>query len=226
MATWNMMSLQDPNSPFADNLNAFHNMTMIMLIMIISSTLMIMINMIKNKFTNRFLLKNHSIEIIWTITPMLMLMTIAIPSMKTLYFIDELWNPFFTIKSIGHQWYWSYEYPDFNNIEFNSYMINEVENMNMFRLLDVDNRMIIPFKIPIRLITTSTDVIHSWTIPSLGMKLDATPGRINQMTLYSSRPGLYYGQCSEICGSNHSFMPIVMESTSVKNFKNWLNFTH
>nr|AAQ07650.1 cytochrome oxidase subunit II [Andrena isocomae] len=161
MASWNMMSFQDPNSPFADNLNAFYNMTMILLTMIITSTLIIMVNMMKNKLMNRFLLKNHAIEIIWTVTPMIMLMTIAVPSMKTLYFIDELWNPFFTIKSIGHQWYWSYEYPDFENIEFNSYMITEMENTNTFRLLDTDNRMVTPYNIPIRLITTSTDVIHS-----------------------------------------------------------------
>ena len=192
------------------------------MIIIISSTLIIIINIIKNKFINRFLLQNHSIEIIWTITPILILITIAIPSIKTLYFIDELWNPFFTIKSIGHQWYWRYEYPDFNNIEFNSYIINEIENINIFRLLDVDNRIIAPFKIPIRLITTSTDVIHSWTIPSIGIKIDATPGRINQITIYSRRPGLFYGQCSEICGSNHRFIPIVLERTSIKNFKTWL----
>nr|YP_009121674.1 cytochrome c oxidase subunit II [Hylaeus dilatatus]AJG02940.1 cytochrome c oxidase subunit II [Hylaeus dilatatus]ALO64646.1 cytochrome c oxidase subunit II [Hylaeus dilatatus] len=223
MSHWNMYSFQDPNSPFSDNLNLFHNFTMIFMIMIITLTLLIMIDFSMNKFMNRFLLKNHNIEIIWTIIPIMILMIIAFPSLKTLYFIDEIWNPtFFTIKSIGHQWYWSYEYSELNKIEFDSYMIKNNENMNLFRLLETDNRLIIPMKTPIRMLSTSMDVIHSWTIPSLGMKMDSIPGRINQMNLFSNRPGLYFGQCSEICGTNHSFMPIMMESTNFKNFMNWL----
>nr|ALO64674.1 cytochrome c oxidase subunit II [Lasioglossum fulvicorne] len=224
MATWNMYSFQDPNSPFADNLFYFYNFTMIILVMITMSTLYMLIFILNNKFLNLKLLKNHNIEILWTITPMIMLLIISIPSLKTLYFIDELWNPtYFTIKSIGHQWYWSYEYPEFSNIIFDSYMIKSIESLNQFRLLDVDNRIIIPFKTPIRLLVTSMDVIHSWTVPSLGIKMDASPGRINQMSLISLRPGLYFGQCSEICGMYHSFMPIVIESTNFKNFINWTN---
>nr|YP_010131897.1 cytochrome c oxidase subunit II [Euaspis polynesia]QQD78158.1 cytochrome c oxidase subunit 2 [Euaspis polynesia] len=222
MASWYMYNFQNSNSPYADNLISFHNFTFMLMLMITIMILFMLMNICLNKYTNRFLLKNHMIEIIWTIIPMLILMLICFPSIKILYFIDELWNPtYLTIKCIGHQWYWSYEYPEFNNIEFDSYMINEL-NLNSFRLLDVDNRMIIPFKIPIRLLTTSTDVIHSWTIPTMGIKMDATPGRINQMNLYAIRPGLFFGQCSEICGANHSFMPIAMESTSYKNFMNWI----
>nr|AJD22696.1 cytochrome c oxidase subunit II [Colletes gigas] len=225
MSHWYMFTFQDPCSPYSNNLNLFYNITMIMMTIIISFTLMIMFDILMNKFMNRYLLKHHMIEIIWTMLPMLILMFIAFPSLKMLYFIDEPWNPiFFTIKSIGHQWYWSYEYPEFKNLNYDSYMIKDLDNMNLFRLLDVDNRMIIPFYIPIRLLTTSSDVIHSWTVPSLGVKMDSIPGRINQMTLISMRSGLFFGQCSEICGTNHSFMPISIESTNHKNFMLWLSF--
>nr|ARX96629.1 cytochrome c oxidase subunit 2 [Osmia excavata] len=222
MSSWYMYSFQDSNSPYSDNLMSFHNFTLMFMIMIISITFFMLMDIFNNKFINRFLLKHHTIEIIWTIIPAIILLFICFPSLKILYFTDELWNPiFFTVKSIGHQWYWSYEYPEFNNFEFDSYMNKNLE-YNSFRLLDVDNRMIIPFKISIRMLTTSTDVIHSWTIPSMGVKTDATPGRINQMNIFALRPGLFFGQCSEICGMNHSFMPIVLESTSYNNFMNWI----
>nr|ALO64809.1 cytochrome c oxidase subunit II [Nomada fabriciana] len=223
MSTWQMFFFQDSNSLFNDNLISFHNLTFMIMLMIITISLYIMMDILLNKYTNRYLLKNHTIEILWTIMPIIVLMFICFPSLKILYYIDEIFIPMFTIKSIGHQWFWSYEYPEFNDIEFDSYMINNFDLMN-FRLLDVDNRLIIPMNMIIRLIVTSFDVIHSWTVPSLGIKMDATPGRINQMNLFCYRPGIYYGQCSEICGMNHSFMPIVIESTSLNNFNYWIKF--
>nr|DBA43964.1 TPA: COX2 [Bombus confusus] len=221
MSTWNMFMFQDSYSFYSDNLISFHNLTMMMMIIIITLTTFFIFDFMHNKFLNLTLLKNHNIEIIWTMIPMIILMIICFPSLKILYYIDEILNPYFTIKAIGHQWYWSYEYPEFNNIEFESYMLN-YESKNQFRLLETDNRLIIPFKISMRMIISSLDVIHSWTIPSLGIKVDAVPGRINQLNLFCIRPGLYFGQCSEICGMNHSFMPIMMESTSYKNFFNWI----
>nr|P50267.1 RecName: Full=Cytochrome c oxidase subunit 2; AltName: Full=Cytochrome c oxidase polypeptide II [Apis florea]AAA87246.1 cytochrome oxidase II [Apis florea] len=221
MSTWMMFMFQESNSLYADNLVSFHNMVMIIVIMISTLTVYIIFDLFLNKFSNLYLLKNHNIEIIWMIVPIVILLIICFPSLKILYLIDEIVNPFFSIKSIGHQWYWSYEYPEFNNIEFYSYMLN-YSDLNQFRLLETDNRMIIPMKIPLRLITTSTDVIHSWTVPSLGIKVDAVPGRINQLNLISKRPGIFFGQCSEICGMNHSFMPIMVESTSFKYFMNWI----
>nr|YP_010154753.1 cytochrome c oxidase subunit II [Ceratina okinawana]QQX27988.1 cytochrome c oxidase subunit 2 [Ceratina okinawana] len=223
MSTWQMLFFQDSNSPYNDNLISFHNLTMTMMISIIVLIFHIMIDLLLNKFSNRFLLKNHTIEIMWTVIPMFILLIICFPSLKILYYIDEILNPYFTIKAMGHQWYWSYEYTEFKFIEFDSYMIKSIDNLNQFRLLDVDNRMITPFNIPIRIITSSTDVIHSWTVPSLGIKMDSIPGRINQANIYLNRPGLYFGQCSEICGMNHSFMPIVVESTNYNNFMNWIN---
>nr|YP_010596862.1 cytochrome c oxidase subunit II [Formica glauca]WAK85250.1 cytochrome c oxidase subunit II [Formica glauca] len=222
MNTW-LLTLQNSNSPTYDMMIFFHDFTMMILTFITLLILFILSSLINNKFINRFLLQGHTIELIWTITPMLILIFIAIPSIKILYLTDEMFNNKITIKSIGHQWYWSYEYSDFLNIDFNSFMIplNEL-NPNEFRLLDVDNRCILPFNYPIRMLTTSMDVIHSWTVPSLGIKMDSTPGRLNQSLLLMNRPGLFFGQCSEICGMNHSFMPIVIESTNFMNFKNWL----
>nr|QNV11968.1 cytochrome c oxidase subunit II [Formica fusca] len=222
MNTW-LLTLQNSNSPTYDMMIFFHDFTMMILTFITLLILFILSSLINNKFINRFLLQGHTIELIWTITPMLILIFIAIPSIKILYLTDEMFNNKITIKSIGHQWYWSYEYSDFLNIDFNSFMIPLDElNINEFHLLDVDNRCILPFNYPIRMLTTSMDVIHSWTVPSLGIKMDSTPGRLNQSLLLMNRPGLFFGQCSEICGMNHSFMPIVIESTNFINFKNWL----
>nr|QUB07009.1 cytochrome c oxidase subunit 2 [Cassidinae sp. N35] len=223
MNTWKNIQLQDSASPIMEQLSFFHDHTLLILMIITILVGQLMLNLLMNKFTNRFLLEGQMIEMIWTILPALTLVFIAIPSLRLIYIIDEINNPTISIKSIGHQWYWSYEYSDFKNIEFDSYMIplSELEKFN-FRLLDVDNRMIIPFKSQIRLLLTSLDVIHSWTIPSMGMKLDASPGRLNQSSFSINRPGLYYGQCSEICGANHSFMPIVMESISSKFFIKWM----
>nr|YP_010276192.1 cytochrome c oxidase subunit II [Aphaenogaster japonica]UHY39314.1 cytochrome c oxidase subunit 2 [Aphaenogaster japonica] len=222
MNTW-LISLQNSNSPSYDMMIFFHDFTMIILIFITVLIFFIMSSLIFNNLINRYLLESHSIELIWTILPMFILIFIAIPSLKILYLTDEIHNSKLTIKTIGHQWYWTYEYSDFPNIEFDSFMIptNQLMN-NEFRLLDVDNRCVIPFNYPIRILTTSLDVIHAWTVPSIGIKMDSTPGRLNQTMLFMNRPGLYFGQCSEICGMNHSFMPIVIESTNFINFKNWL----
>nr|YP_009441827.1 cytochrome c oxidase subunit II [Xylosandrus germanus]AOY39580.1 cytochrome c oxidase subunit 2 [Xylosandrus germanus] len=202
----------------------FHDHTLLILIIITILVGQMLLSMLFNKFINRFLLEGQMIEMIWTILPALILIIIALPSLRLLYILDENLNPMLSIKAIGHQWYWSYEYSDYSNIEFDSYMvpINDLKSFN-FRLLDVDNRMAIPFNTQIRILTTSTDVIHSWTIPSLGVKIDSVPGRLNQTNLLINRTGLLFGQCSEICGANHSFMPITIESINTTNFLKWIN---
>uniref|UniRef100_UPI0030038D11 cytochrome c oxidase subunit 2 n=1 Tax=Parotis ogasawarensis TaxID=3112172 RepID=UPI0030038D11 len=224
MATWSNLNLQNGASPLMEQIIFFHDHTLIILIMITILVGYLMMSLFFNKYINRFLLEGQMIELIWTILPAITLIFIALPSLRLLYLLDELNNPLITLKSIGHQWYWSYEYSDFNNIEFDSYMtpVNEM-NDNNFRLLDVDNRIVLPMNNQIRIMVTATDVIHSWTIPSLGVKVDANPGRLNQTNFFINRPGIFYGQCSEICGANHSFMPIVIESISIKNFINWIN---
>nr|AYR05141.1 cytochrome c oxidase subunit 2 [Coleoptera sp. ACP-2013] len=224
MSTWKTLLLQDSVSPMMEQLIFFHDHTLLILVMITILVGQLLINLFFNKFSYRFLLEGQTIEIIWTILPAVTLIFIALPSLRLIYILDEINHPSITIKSIGHQWYWSYEYSDFKNLEFDSYMLptNELKSFH-FRLLDVDNHMIIPFKSQIRILVSSTDVIHSWTIPSLGVKIDATPGRLNQSTFFSTRPGLFYGQCSEICGANHSFMPIVAEIISPNFFIKWIS---
>nr|QZZ24834.1 cytochrome c oxidase subunit 2 [Thitarodes sp.] len=223
MATWSNLNLQNSSSPLMEQIIFFHDHTLLILIMITMLVSYIMLSLFLNKYINRFLLEEQMIELIWTILPAITLIFIALPSLRLLYLLDEINNPLITLKTIGHQWYWSYEYSDFNKIEFNSYMIpmNELK-LDEFRLLDVDNRIILPMNTQIRILITATDVIHSWTIPSLGVKIDATPGRLNQSNFFLNRPGLFYGQCSEICGANHSFMPIVIESISMNKFINWI----
>nr|APX40657.1 cytochrome c oxidase subunit 2 [Mantura chrysanthemi] len=215
--------LQDSISPLMEQLSYFHDHTLMILTIITVLVSQLMITLFYNKLSHRYLLEGQTIEIIWTILPTITLIFIAIPSLRLIYILDEINNPSITIKTIGHQWYWSYEYSDFNNIEFDSYMIptNEM-NLYNFRLLDVDNRMTVPFESNIRVMVTAADVIHSWTIPSLGVKIDATPGRLNQVSFTINQSGLFFGQCSEICGANHSFMPIVIESISPNFFTKWI----
>nr|YP_010535274.1 cytochrome c oxidase subunit II [Megacopta distanti]UYA97748.1 cytochrome c oxidase subunit II [Megacopta distanti]UYA97761.1 cytochrome c oxidase subunit II [Megacopta distanti] len=224
MATWGNSMLQDANSSMMEQLSFFHDHTIMILSMITVMVSYIMLSSMMNMLINRFLLEGQMMELIWTMLPAITLMFIALPSLRLLYMIDEISNPMLTLKVIGHQWYWSYEYSDFNNVEFDSYMkpLNEI-NSSEFRLLDVDNRTILPMNSQIRILITAADVLHSWAIPSLGVKIDAVPGRLNQGSININRPGLMYGQCSEICGANHSFMPIVIESISMSNFIKWMN---
>lgn len=224
MATWSNFNLQNRASPLMEQIIFFHDHTLVILIIITILVGYLIISLFFNSYINRFLLEGQIIELIWTILPAITLIFIALPSLRLLYLLDEINNPLITLKSIGHQWYWRYEYSDFNNIQFDSYIIpiNEIKNNN-FRLLDVDNRIIIPMNNQIRILVTATDVIHSWTIPSLGVKVDANPGRLNQTNFFINRPGIFYGQCSEICGANHRFIPIVIERISIKNFINWIN---
>nr|YP_010242177.1 cytochrome c oxidase subunit II [Haematopota vexativa]QTI83216.1 cytochrome c oxidase subunit 2 [Haematopota vexativa] len=224
MSTWANLGLQDSTSPLMEQLTFFHDHALLILVMITVLVGYLMFMLFFNSYTNRFLLHGQTIEVIWTILPAIVLLFIAFPSLRLLYLLDEINEPIITLKTIGHQWYWSYEYSDFLNIEFDSYMIptNEL-NIDGFRLLDVDNRVVLPTNSQIRILVTAADVIHSWTVPTLGVKVDGTPGRLNQTSFMINRPGLFFGQCSEICGANHSFMPIVIESIPVNHFIKWIS---
>nr|AFP43340.1 cytochrome c oxidase subunit II [Cryptocercus kyebangensis] len=224
MTTWANMNLQDSASPIMEQLIYFHDHTLMIILMILTIVSYMMMAMTHNKYINRYLLEGQLIEVAWTIAPAIILIFIAVPSLRLLYLMDEINNPTLTLKTIGHQWYWSYEYSDFIKVEFDSYMTPQNEmNNSSFRLLDVDNRTTLPTNTFIRMIVTAADVLHSWTIPSLGVKADATPGRLNQISFLINRPGLFFGQCSEICGANHSFMPIVIESITTNNFIKWIS---
>nr|QZR91892.1 cytochrome c oxidase subunit II [Ujna puerana] len=223
MINWVNNMFMDGVSPIMEHLILFHDHTMMIISLITFMVLYMMINIIMNNYSSRFLLQNQTIELLWTVMPAVFLVVIALPSLKILYMLEEINKPIITIKSIGHQWFWSYEYSDFKKIEFDSYMKPMMNlDQNTFRLLDVDNRIVLPFYTQTRVLITSDDVIHSWTIPSLGVKVDGVPGRINQAKITIMRPGVFYGQCSEICGSNHSFMPIILESMNMTMFMNWL----
>nr|ATN41225.1 cytochrome c oxidase subunit 2 [Diptera sp. 53 LC-2017] len=217
------LNFQNSNSPIMEQLIFFHDHSMLIMILIINLVFYLMISMLFNKNNNYFLLSGQMIEIIWTIIPSIILLFIAFPSLKLLYLLEENNKPFISMKTIGNQWYWKYEYSNFN-LNFDSYMINQNEMKNfMIRLLETDNRIILPFNFMIRMLISASDVLHSWTIPSLGIKIDAIPGRLNQLNFYINNSKIYFGQCSEICGANHSFMPITMETISMKYFMKWLN---
>uniref|UniRef100_UPI0030FEAE07 cytochrome c oxidase subunit 2 n=1 Tax=Egeirotrioza xingi TaxID=3132083 RepID=UPI0030FEAE07 len=215
---WLKMSLYDSASPIMEQLIMFHDYSMLIISTILSTVSFLMIKMIKNKFASNMILENQLMEFVWTLIPTAILSFIALPSLHLLYLMDELFNPLITVKILGHQWYWTYEYNDFNSIEFDSYLLPQ----STFRLLEVDNTTPLPLNCQIRLITSSYDVLHSWTIPAMGLKMDATPGRLNQLSLYPNRTGSFYGQCSEICGTNHSFMPIVVDIIPIKYFIAWI----
>ena len=169
-----------------------------------------------------------SIELIWTVTPAIILILIAFPSFKLLYLMDEVSDPAMVILAEGHQWYWSYQYADFMDseeefIEFDSYLVPESDlEDGALRMLEVDNRLVIPELTHVRFIVGGADVIHSFACPALGVKCDAYPGRLNQSSLMINRAATFYGQCSEICGILHSSMPIVIESVSIEKFIGWL----
>nr|YP_010400270.1 cytochrome c oxidase subunit II [Tenguella musiva]UQS75969.1 cytochrome c oxidase subunit 2 [Tenguella musiva] len=223
MSLWGQLGFQDAAAPLMEELIFFHDHAMMILVMIISLVGYAAFSLMMNNYTCRSLVEGQEIETIWTIVPAVILVFLALPSLRLLYLLDEVGNCSLSVKSIGHQWYWSYEYSDFPSIEFDSYMVptNELDPGD-FRLLEVDHRMVLPTQTDIRVLVTSADVIHSWTVPSLGVKVDAVPGRLNQLGFFIKYPGVFYGQCSEICGANHSFMPIVVEAIPLKNFMEWV----
>nr|APC60883.1 cytochrome c oxidase subunit II [Santamartamys rufodorsalis] len=219
------LGFQDATSPIMEELLHFHDHTLMIVFLISTLVLYLISLMLTTKLTHISTMDAQEVEIIWTILPALILIMIALPSLRILYMMDEVNNPLLTVKTMGHQWYWSYEYTDYEDLSFDSYMVPTMDlKPGELRLLEVDNRVVLPMEMPVRMLISSEDVLHSWAIPSLGLKTDAIPGRLNQTILTSTRPGLFYGQCSEICGSNHSFMPIVVEMVDLKTFENWCSF--
>nr|YP_009685793.1 cytochrome c oxidase subunit II [Nimbapanchax petersi]QDU91834.1 cytochrome c oxidase subunit II [Nimbapanchax petersi] len=222
MAHPSQLGFQDAASPVMEELIHFHDHALMIVFLISTLVLYIIVAMVTTKLTNKYILDSQEIEIIWTLLPAIILILIALPSLRILYLMDEINDPHLTIKSVGHQWYWSYEYTDFEDLAFDSYMVPTQDlTPGQFRLLETDHRMVIPVQSPVRILVTADDVLHSWAVPSLGVKMDAVPGRLNQTAFIVSRPGIYYGQCSEICGANHSFMPIVVEAVPLEHFENW-----
>nr|YP_007626020.1 cytochrome c oxidase subunit II [Hexaprotodon liberiensis]AEP21198.1 cytochrome c oxidase subunit II [Hexaprotodon liberiensis] len=216
------LGFQDAVSPIMEELLYFHDHTLMIVFLISSLVLYIITLMLTTKLTHTNTMNAQEVETVWTILPAIILILIALPSLRILYMMDEINNPSLTVKTMGHQWYWSYEYTDYEDLNFDSYMVPTSDlKPGDLRLLEVDNRVVLPVDLTVRMLISSEDVLHSWAVPSLGLKTDAIPGRLNQTTLMSTRPGLFYGQCSEICGSNHSFMPIVLELVPLQTFEKW-----
>jgi len=227
------ISFQDPATPVMEGIIALHHDLMFVLAIIGTTVIWLLLRTTylfyhKNNPIPSTITHGTTIEIVWTVTPSIILMVIAIPSFALLYSIDEVIDPAVTIKVIGHQWYWSYEYSDYSDINgncvnFDSYMIADDDlQLGQVRLLDVDNRVIVPANTHVRALITATDVIHSWAIPSLGIKMDACPGRLNQVSMFIKREGVFYGQCSEICGVQHGFMPIAIQAVNIEDYVKWI----
>lgn len=209
MSTWGSLYFQNRSSPVMEQLIFFHDHTILVIIIIVILVGYILINSYINKIYNLGLFEGQRLERIWTLLPGVFLLLIAFPSIRLLYLIEEYEVSELRVKVLGHQWYWSYEYRDFGLINFDSYILSN-DNIEIFRLLEVDNSLVIPSLLDVRIIVSRIDVIHSWTIPSLGVKVDAIPGRLNQLFYIFNRNGMFIGQCSEICGANHRFIPILI----------------
>nr|YP_009913064.1 cytochrome c oxidase subunit II [Amblema plicata]QLJ92876.1 cytochrome c oxidase subunit 2 [Amblema plicata] len=224
MSFWGQFGFQDSFSNLGFELVFFHDHAMFVLVLVSSFVGYMMVCLLKSKLSSRFVMEAQSLEAAWTVIPGLLLLVLAIPSVRLLYLLDEVGGPVVSMKAIGHQWYWSYEFGDgVNLVSFDSYMVNVGDvGSGGYRLLEVDNRCVLPYGVDGRVLVSSGDVIHAWALPSIGVKVDAIPGRINQLGVHLMGSGVMFGQCSEICGVNHSFMPIGLESVSPSVFYHWL----
>ena len=229
------MNFRPSATPVMDDIVEFHNLLLVIEVLIVLFVLGLMVyicvkfnakaNPVPSKTTH-----NSFLEVVWTVIPIIILIVITVPSVKLLVFMDKAPKDKveMTLKVIGHQWYWSYEYPDAGNLAFDSNIIPDEEidaSKGQIRLLEVDNRIAIPVDTTIRVIMTSEDVLHNWAVPAFGIKMDTVPGRINEawIRVPAAKAGVYRGQCSELCGVNHGYMPIVIEAKSKQDFAKWLD---
>lgn len=212
MSVWGQLGFQEAISVIIELLNYFHDYIIIILIIIIVFVTYVFLYIIRVSRLDKYTVDSHVLETIWTIVPIVILCFIAFPSLYLLYLIEDATSPSLIVKVIGHQWYWEYQYANsYSSYGFDSYMLHDRSAFRLFHALDVDNRLVLPTSVNLLFLITSADVLHSWTVPSLGIKADAIPGRLNSLISMSSYSGVYYGQCSEICGSNHRYIPIVLE---------------
>lgn len=222
------IGFQEAATPLMEQLNDFHHLLMIFCTSIVLFVFLLIVyvlfryNAQKNPIPAKFS-HNITIEIIWTVVPVIILCIIAVPSFRILKFAEEIPRSDMTIKVVGSQWYWTYSYPDHGNFEFDSNLINDKDLLpGQKRLLEVDNRIVIPENTTVKFLVTASDVLHSFAIPSFGIKIDAIPGRVNETWVRVTKKGVYYGQCSELCGTNHGFMPITVEVVSKQDFDSWI----
>jgi cytochrome c oxidase subunit II len=220
--------LQAAGSPLMERVITFHNLLMVIITLICVLVLALLLytgfrfRAARNEAPSRRT-HNTMLEVVWTAVPVLILVIIAIPSFRLLYYADVIPDTEMTIKAIGRQWYWTYEYPDHDNFTFDAFMLPDDElEPGMQRLLETDNRVVLPARTNIKVQVTASDVLHSWAMPSMGVKIDAVPGRLNEIWIHINEPGVYYGQCSELCGVMHGFMPITIEAVEPEAFTAWV----
>ncbi len=224
------LGLQAPASPSAEHIHDFHNLLLYIItaiavfVLILLAWVVIRYNSHMNPTPSQFS-HNVMIEVLWTVVPVIILIVIVLPSFKLLYYNDRTENPDMTLKITGYQWYWGYEYPDHGGINFLSYMVPDAEikpEEGQKRLLSVDNVVVLPVEKNIQILVNGGDVLHSWAVPALGIKMDAIPGRLNETWVRINKPGTYYGQCSELCGKDHSYMPIEIRAVTEEEFNAWV----
>ena len=222
------LGFRDAASPVMEKVNELHNFVLIMMTVITIFVLFLLfyVSFRFRKSANPIPSKrsHHAVlEVLWTAIPVIILIFMAIPSFKLVYQQDVTPDYDMTIKVVGHQWYWEYLYPDQDDISFESYMVQDEDlQLGQPRLISVDNRLVLPINTVIQVLITGGDVLHSFAMPSLGVKKDAIPGRLNETWMRIDRPGIYRGQCSEICGTGHGYMPIVIEAVSEDQFALWV----
>lgn len=228
-----LLGLQEAASPSMERLHAFHDGMLMWLITAIVIFVMVLLVWVALRYNARMnpdpskTTHNVPLEIIWTVIPVVILIVVAVPSFKLLYYLDRAPNPEMTLKVSGYQWGWTYTYPDQDGIEFNAdYIVDEeidqyIPGGKGRRLLETYNPVVLPVGKDIQVITTASDVLHAWTVPAFGAKKDAVPGRLNEMWFHIDRTGVYYGQCSEICGIRHAYMPVSVYAVTPEEFEQW-----
>ena len=225
------LSFQEPATDLMSDIISFHSYILMPIITGISLLVLGLLLYIMFRFNSKrnvvasTTTHNTTIEILWTVIPVILLIIIAIPSFRLLYVSETIPKADLTIKAIGNQWYWTYEYPDYEDIAFDANMLleNELSDPKL-RLLETDTQIVVPVNKVVKLQITSADVLHAWTIPAFGVKMDAVPGRLNETWFKANKEGIYYGQCSELCGAKHAFMPINVKVVSESEFDDWLDF--
>ena len=222
------MGMQPAATPVKERIHDLHNLLLVIITLITVFVLTLLVYVIwrfnerRNPTPSRTT-HNTLIEVLWTVVPVVILVIIAIPSFGLLYYMDKTQKADMTIKVTGHQWYWSYDYPDNGNISFDSNGIPEADlKPGQRRLLEVDNQLVVPVNTNIRILIAGTDVLHSWFIPSLGVQMYAVIGRLNETWMNVEKEGVYYGQCNQLCGVNHAFMPIAVHAVSKEEFARWV----
>ena len=225
------LSFQEPATDLMSDIISFHSYILMPIITGISVLVLFLLLYIAFRFNSSknqvasTTTHNAVVEILWTVIPVVLLIIIAIPSFRLLYVSETIPKSDLTIKAIGNQWYWSYEYPDYGDIVFDANMLNDDELSDpKLRLLETDTQIVVPINKVVKLQITSNDVLHAWTIPAFGVKMDAVPGRLNETWFKANREGIFYGQCSELCGPKHAFMPINVKVVSETEFESWIDF--